>query len=174
MKKSFKITLVAAFAIFSLFSCGKKDSKDIETVATPTTEEPYEESPIETPVATNDLQIESNDQMQYSVTELRAPAGKITLTLKHVGKMEKIAMGHNLVILKPGTDISDFTLKAVDAKDTDYIPASEKAKVIAHTKIIGGGESDVIEFTIDEPGTYDFICSFPGHVSMMKGKLIVE
>ena len=95
MKKSFKITLVAAFAIFSLFSCGKKDSKDIETVATPTTEETYEENPIETPVATNDLQIESNDQMQYSVTELRAPAGKITLTLKHVCKIEKIAMGHN-------------------------------------------------------------------------------
>ncbi|HJR99464.1 MAG TPA: azurin [Flavobacterium sp.] len=174
MKKSFKITLVSAFAIFSLFSCGKKKSTDIEPVATPSIEEPYKENPIATPVATNDLLIESNDQMQYSVTELRAPAGKITLTLKHVGKMEKIAMGHNLVILKPGTDISDFTLKAVDAKDTDYIPVSEKAKVIAHTKIIGGGESDVIEFTINEPGTYDFICSFPGHVSMMKGKLIVE
>lgn len=73
MKKSFKITIaVAIFAIFSLFSCGKKDSKEIEPVATPTTEEPYEEHPIETPVATNDLHIESNDQMQYSVNELRA------------------------------------------------------------------------------------------------------
>lgn len=174
MKTSFKITVLAIFTIFSLFSCGKKEAKDIAPAETTATEQPYEEHPVETPAATNDLHIESNDQMQYSLHELRAPAGKITLTLKHVGKMEKTVMGHNLVILTPGTDISDFTQKAVDAKDTDYIPASEKAKVIAHTKIIGGGESDTIEFTIDEKGTYDFICSFPGHVSIMKGKLIVE
>ena len=174
MKKSIKITFLTIFSIFTLFSCGNKDAKNQEPVEAPQTEEPYEEHEIKAPVATNDLHIESNDQMQYSVNELRAPAGKITLTLKHVGKMEKTVMGHNLVILKPGTDVSDFTLKAVDAKSTDYIPASEKSKVIAHTKIIGGGESDTIEFTIDEKGTYDFICSFPGHVAMMKGKLIVE
>ena len=174
MKKSIKITFLTIFSIFTLFSCANKDTKNQEPVEAPQTEEPYEEHEIKAPVATNDLHIESNDQMQYSVNELRAPAGKITLTLKHVGKMEKTVMGHNLVILKPGTDVSDFTLKAVDAKSTDYIPASEKSKVIAHTKIIGGGESDTIEFTIDEKGTYDFICSFPGHVAMMKGKLIVE
>ncbi|HBX64839.1 MAG TPA: azurin, partial [Balneolaceae bacterium] len=25
-----------------------------------------------------------------------------------------------------------------------------------------------------EAGTYDFICSFPGHYALMKGKFIVE
>jgi azurin len=45
---------------------------------------------------------------------------------------------------------------------------------VAHTKLIGGGESDTINFTITEPGTYDYICSFPGHLALMKGKLIVE
>ena len=83
-------------------------------------------------------------------------------------------MGHNLVILKPGTDIAAFVQKAAEAKATDYIPESEKGSIIAHTKVIGGGESDTIEFTIAEKGTYDFICSFPGHYAVMKGKLIVE
>ena len=82
-------------------------------------------------------------------------------------------MGHNLVILKPGTDITDFSIKSADAKATEFIPESEKSKVIAHTKLLGGGESDTIEFTL-EKGTYDYICSFPGHSSIMKGKLIVE
>lgn len=173
MKITFRISVLALATAFILYSCGGKENKTTEPVETPATEE-YSEHEIPETVATDNLFIESNDQMQYTVSELKAPAGKITLTLKHIGKMEKAVMGHNLVILKPGTDVADFALKAVDAKDTEYIPASEKANVIAHTKIIGGGESDTIEFTIDEKGTYDFICSFPGHVSMMKGKLIVE
>jgi azurin len=40
--------------------------------------------------------------------------------------------------------------------------------------MIGGGESTVIEFVAPEAGTYTYICSFPGHYAMMKGKLIVE
>ncbi len=170
--KKFKITALSALAAFAMFSCG--DKKQAEQPA----EEPivYEESADVAPgteAASATLTIESNDQMQFNKNELKALAGTVSLTLKHVGKMEKSVMGHNLVILKPGTDLADFSLKAVDAKDSEYIPSSEKDKVIAHTKLIGGGESDTIEFTI-EKGTYDFICSFPGHSSIMKGKLIVE
>lgn len=172
MKHSFKILIL--FTIFTLFACGKKEIKDTEATTTPKTGQQYEENPIDSPMAANDFTIESNDQMKYSTSELKATAGKITLTLKHVGTMAKAVMGHNLVILQPETDLSDFALKAADSKNTDYIPASEKAKVIAHTKLIGGGESDTIEFTIDKKGTYDFICSFPGHAAIMKGKLIVE
>lgn len=165
---------MALAAVFIIISCGGKDHKETEAVETPVTEETYVQPGSVAETKPNELFIESTDQMQYTVSELKATTGKITLTLKHNGKMEKAVMGHNLVILKPGTDVSDFSLKAVDAKATDYIPDSEKSKVIAHTKIIGGGESDTIEFSIEEKGTYDFICSFPGHSAIMKGKLIVE
>ena len=70
--------------------------------------------------------------------------------------------------------MSSFGNKAMMAKDTDYIPAELKGSVIAHTKTLGGGESDSIEFAAPAPGTYDYICSFPGHSSLMKGKLIVQ
>lgn len=170
MKKSFQLAVIALATAFVLHSCGGKETPPVATETTV-----VEEAPIETTeTASNELHIESNDQMQYNTTELKATTGKISLMLHHTGKMEKNVMGHNLVILKPGTDIAAFATKAIDAKDTDYIPASENASIIAHTKLIGGGESDTIEFTIDEKGTYDFICSFPGHSSMMKGKLIVE
>ncbi|MGD1893724.1 MAG: plastocyanin/azurin family copper-binding protein [Cyclobacteriaceae bacterium] len=46
--------------------------------------------------------------------------------------------------------------------------------MIVHTKFIGGGESDTITFEAPSPGTYDYICSFPGHYALMQGKLIVE
>lgn len=116
--------------------------------------------------------INSNDQMRFDKSEIRVKAGeKIKLTLNHTGKLPKTAMGHNFVLLEKGVDMADFAMKAMNAKDREYIPAKG---VIAHTQLIGGGESTTIEFTAPAKGTYEFMCSFPGHYAMMKGKFIVE
>lgn len=156
-------------------SCGKKETAPTDQTETTETSTEGEAAPVTQTGEENVLVIEGNDQMQFNTNELKAVAGKpIKLTLKHVGKIPKEAMGHNLVILQEGTDQGAFALKANDAKATDYIPESEKASIIAHTKLLGGGEEDTIEFTIDKKGSYPFICSFPGHVAMMKGVLIVE
>jgi plastocyanin len=43
------------------------------------------------------------------------------------------------------------------------------------TKILNKGETDTIEFTIDEPGTYTFYCSVGNHRAQgMEGTLIVK
>ena len=98
---------------------------------------------------------------------------KVKLTLRHTGKQPVEVMGHNFVLLTQGTEIPAFGAKASAARDNGYIPEGTDA-VIVHTKMLGGGQSDTIEFEAPEPGTYDFICSFPGHYSVMKGKFIVE
>ncbi|MTH14288.1 azurin [Flavobacterium sp. LC2016-01] len=173
MNTKTKISLLILMGFLTITSCGKKETAPAEEQTETSTE--GEPAPTAAPTEENVLVIEGNDQMQYNVNELKAVAGKpIKLTLKHVGKIPKEAMGHNLVILQEGTDEAAFALKANDAKATDYIPESEKASIIAHTKLLGGGEEDTIEFTIDKKGTYKYICSFPGHVAMMKGVLIVE
>lgn len=115
--------------------------------------------------------INSDDQMKFDLSEIKVKAGeKIKLTLNHTGKLPKNAMGHNFVLLTKGTDVTTFSQAAMNAKDTEYIPAKG---VLAHTNLIGGGESTTVEFTAPAKGTYDFICSFPGHYAMMKGKFIV-
>jgi azurin len=113
--------------------------------------------------------------MTFNLKEIKVKAGQtVNLTLKHVGQMDKKVMGHNFVLLKKGTDLSAFGEAAVAAGPAnDYIP-NGGADVIAHTKLIGGGESDTISFKAPEAGTYDFICSFPGHLALMKGTFIVE
>lgn len=118
--------------------------------------------------------ITSNDIMKFSVKEIKVKAGqKVKLTLQHTGKLDKKVMGHNVVILQKGVKMSSFAQKAAASKDNDYIP-EDTNEVIAHTKIIGGGESTTIEFVAPAVGVYDFICSFPAHFAMMKGKFIVE
>lgn len=175
MNTKIKISIMILMGFFAVTSCGKKEATPAEgTTEVNETSTEGEAAPV-TATAENVLVIEGNDQMQFNTNELKAVAGKpIKLTLKHVGKIPKEAMGHNLVILQEGTDEAAFALKANEAKATDYIPESEKASIIAHTKLLGGGEEDTIEFTIDKKGTYKFICSFPGHVALMKGVLIVE
>ncbi|MEX0845327.1 MAG: azurin [Balneolaceae bacterium] len=121
-----------------------------------------------------EIVVESNDQMQFDTDEIKVKAGQtVVLTLKHVGKLPKAAMGHNWVLLTPETDINKFGAAASKFADNEYIP-EDTDQVIVHTKLLGGGQETTIEFTAPEAGTYDFICSFPGHYALMKGKFIVE
>ncbi|MEM7381126.1 MAG: plastocyanin/azurin family copper-binding protein, partial [Bacteroidota bacterium] len=73
-------------------------------------------------------------------------------------------------VAKP--NLPEFAAAAATARETEYIPESDA--VIVHTKLIGGGETTSITFDAPEAGTYDFICSFPGHYAVMQGKFIVE
>lgn len=116
----------------------------------------------------------STDQMTFTGNEIKVKSGtKVKLTLKHIGTMAKEVMGHNFVLLAKGTDIAAFNEKAMEAADNNYIPKMTK-EVIANTPLIGGGESVTIEFDAPAVGSYDFICSFPGHYAIMKGIFIVE
>lgn len=177
MKKQgiFKSLAVKTFAVFCIgfaVACGSKEEKTDQVAEDPQESFTYED---EGPAVVRDITLEGNDQMKFNASEFHVPAGEtITLKLVHTGTMAKEAMGHNFVLLAQGTDITDFALKAAEAKDNEYIPTNMTDKVLAYTKLLGGGETDTITFTIAEKGTYDFICSFPGHASMMRGKIVVE
>lgn len=121
-----------------------------------------------------DIMLHGDDKMSFDLKEIKVKQGQnVKLTLMHTGKMAKNVMGHNFVLLKQGVDMAKFAGLAAAAADHDYVPEGSE-DVIAHTKLIGGGETTVIEFPAPAPGTYDFLCSFPGHYALMKGKFIVE
>ncbi|MBS1491358.1 MAG: azurin [Bacteroidetes bacterium] len=121
------------------------------------------------------IAISAGDDMKYDRTEIKVKEGQtVKLTLTHIGKAPVATMGHNFVLLAQGVSPDNFSREAVNAKDNDYIPKGMEKDVIAHTKTIGGGETASVEFKAPSKGTYDFLCSFPGHFVMMKGKFIVE
>src|SRR5690606_14822618 len=123
----------------------------------------------------NEISLEGNDLMQFNETLFRVKAGEpVKLTVKNVGEMPKESMGHNVVILQPGTDLPAFGGEAIKAADAEYIPATFASSIVAHTKLLGPGETDEIEFTLEEAGVYLFVCSFPGHYGVMNGKIVAE
>lgn len=159
-------------ALSFMVSCGggEKKKEEKKSVKIGSTDSPKKESSN----AIN-IGLTGNDLMQFDKKEIRVKTGqKVTLTLRHTGKMELILMGHNFVLLKQGIEIPAFAIEAATAgAPKDWIPNDGK-DVIAYTKMIGGGQSTSITFTAPAAGTYDFICSFPGHSGTMKGKFIVE
>jgi len=122
----------------------------------------------------NNILITSDDYMKFDTRKITVQSGKIVkLTLKHIGQLDVQVMGHNFVLLKKKVNLIEFANKAATARDNQYIPVGSD-EVIAYTDMIGGGQETTIEFLPPEPGVYDFVCSFPGHYAMMKGKFIVE
>ena len=199
-----RILLLAGACALALSACGDKSPPPTEPAATaPAATEPapaevpapMAETPTTAPttapaaapatdakpaavVADCATQIEGNDAMQFNVSSIAVPASctDFKITLKHPGTMPVAAMGHNVVIAKA----SDMQAVAADGMGAgaanSYIKAGD-TRVIAHSKLIGGGETTSVSFPVSkikEGGPYEFFCSFPGHSMMMKGTITVE
>lgn len=121
------------------------------------------------------VEIEGNDAMQFNkpVIEVSKSCKEFTVTLKHAGKMPKQAMGHNWVLGKTA-DVQAIATDGIAAGlPQNYVKAGD-ARVVAHTKVVGGGESDSVSFSpakLAAADSYTYFCSFPGHSSLMKGTL---
>ena len=125
-----------------------------------------------------EVTITGNDAMQFDIKSFNASKGTdFKLTFKNTGKLPKIAMGHNLVILKKGISAIKFGQKVLAAGGNaiNALPESVMDDVIAHTKLLGPGETEVITFKVPmETGSYQYVCTFPGHFAMMRGVMEVE
>ena len=89
------------------------------------------------------------------------------------------ATEHNLLILAKGTPVQEVG-EAANAMATEpeaakkqYIPNDKR--ILHATKMLKQGETQTLRFTAPtEPGEYPFLCTFPGHWTIMKGILVVE
>ena len=123
--------------------------------------------------------VNADDKMKFDLTAFEVkPGQKVTVTFKNVGTTPKFSMGHNFVLLdrsvNPG-NVQAFLDKASTEASHDYVPPGAK-EVLAHTKLLGPGETDTVTFTAPfVPGEYLYLCSFPGHYSQgTKGFMTVK
>ena len=190
------LALISAAAL-ALSACG--DNKPAETPAAPpaaseahtepASEAPASETPAPAaseasaaPAATAgacETVVESDDAMNFNTKELvidKTNCKEFKVTLKHTGKMPKTAMGHNIVISKAEDTKGVLADGAAAGAAADYVKAGD-ARVIAHTKLIGGGEETSV--TVDtsklaDGGKYEFYCSFPAHSAQMLGHVTLK
>lgn len=119
--------------------------------------------------------VESTDAMQFTTKALTVPASckHFTITLKHTGKLPRNVMGHNLVLGKTA-DLSAINADGMKAGLASQYVKPGDARVIAASKLIGGGESTTLNIPVGKlkaGESYTYFCSFPGHSALMKGTL---
>lgn len=84
------------------------------------------------------------------------------LLIVEIGKLEEIGAAANAELADPAF-----------LSERHAVPSSNY--VLHHTKLLLPGESETLEF--DAPtvvGDYPFLCSYPGHWSVMHGVMVVE
>jgi azurin len=124
------------------------------------------------------VEVDSTDQMTFTTKaiEIDKSCKQFTVQLKHSGSLPKHVMGHNVVISKDA-DMQPIATDGLSAGiDKSYLKDGD-TRVIAHTKVIGAGETDSVTFDVsrlDPAEKYGFFCSFPGHIGMMKGTVTLK
>ncbi|UOP04401.1 azurin [Conchiformibius kuhniae] len=116
-----------------------------------------------------------NHSMVYDKADLTIDAGKcreFTVIVRNIGYLPKNARGHNFVISKD-TDQNGILADGVDlGAKSDFLKPGDP-RIIAHTKLAGGGEEQHVTFKTNNfrPGNnYVYFCSFLGH-HKMRGKV---
>jgi azurin len=113
--------------------------------------------------------------MKFSVAQIEAkPGEELKIVVKNSGS--RTDMSHNFVLLHKEADVEEYMQASSVDKANNYISPDLADQVIVHTKLLGAGQQDAIVFKAPtEPGTYPYLCTFPGHwLSGMRGKLIVK
>jgi azurin len=86
-------------------------------------------------------------------------------------------MQHNLVITEPGAmetvgRAADKLATASNGAEMQYVP--KVPQVLFHTALVNPGQSVTLDFTAPaNAGDYPYVCTFPGHWSIMNGVMKV-
>lgn len=114
------------------------------------------------------------EQMRYDLNKLVVEAGKPFA----IDLVNEDMMPHNLVVVTPGSRQEIATLAMtmpIDKADKQgriFVP--ENSKVLAATKMINPGKREVLMVpALEQEGTYEYVCTFPGHFTIMWGTLVV-
>ena len=104
------------------------------------------------------------DALEFDTSSLTATAGsEVVLTFSNVSAINQ----HNWVLVQTGTKDDVAAAGSVAGPANDWIPTDDD-RVLFHTKLLDPGGSEEIRFTL-ESGTYQFVCTFPGHNFTMFG-----
>ena len=111
--------------------------------------------------------------MKYDVVEVKAvPNEVIRFVLENPDTMQ-----HNLLITMPGkmSEVGvagDKMGETAAGKARQFVP--DLPSVIAAMGLVDPGKSGTLHWAVpSKPGTYPFVCTYPGHWRMMNGKVKV-
>jgi azurin len=167
-----KRALILCSAVYLIIcGCGGGDqSKKATESESTTTEKSTSESKA---VTEQTITVTGNSMadMSYDPVSFVVKSGtKIKLTLVNANTAE--GMLHNWVLVKLGSGQEVATAGIAAGPDKNYIP--DNPNILAASGLAKPKETVTLEFVAPAAGSYNYICTYPGHFPQMIGKLLVE
>ena len=115
--------------------------------------------------ATNLVIDVNGDALQFSSGSMSAPAGaEVVVTFNNSSGVNS----HNWALVEAGTKDAVSTDGLAAGQGNNWLPVGD-SRVLGATIVLGPGESGDASFTAPAAGTYQFVCTFPGHNFTMFG-----
>tara|TARA_B100001964_G_scaffold218180_1_gene258968 strand:- start:144 stop:716 length:573 start_codon:yes stop_codon:yes gene_type:complete len=112
----------------------------------------------------------NGDALQFDLSDMSADSGaEVVVNFNNSSGVNS----HNWAIVENGTKDAVSVDGTAAGPANDWLPVGD-SRVIANTAVLGPGESGSVTFTAPAAGTYQFVCTFPGHNFTMFGDFIVN
>ena len=160
-----------SIVLIAVIACGGAESAPVSMVATDVVDTPaVPDSAVADSVAKSKRarpHISTiDDTIQFDGASLQETAiYSVTVTFTNASTINQ----HNWVLVQPGTKDA-VAAAGVEAGEANSWVKPDDDRVIAHTKLLGQGESEEIKFTGQIARIYQFVCTFPGHSATMFGE----
>ncbi len=145
----------------------------VERTAEPTAAPTSTSAPVSTsePGGTVMLDIDVNgDALQFNLGSMSAQAGADVVVTFNNSSSANI---HNWALVEAGTKDAVAADGLTAGQANNWLPVNDP-RVIASTILIAPGENGQATFTAPAAGTYQFVCTFPGHATLMFGDFTVN
>ncbi len=126
----------------------------------------------ETPTQTVEIR-PAPDALAFAQTSLTLPANTV-VKLDFINQ-NNLGVQHNWVLVNGGDDVAAAVNNAAQNNaDALFVPPPGTPNALAWTPMLNVGQTGSVTFRTPPPGTYLYICTFPGHyLAGMKGTLTV-
>jgi len=123
--------------------------------------------PVDVPAGALAISTEG-DTLKFDKASLEAKAGStITVVFQNASTINQ----HNWVLVQSGTKDEVAAAGTEAGAEAHWIPRSDD-RVLAKSGLLEPGGTQGVRFTVPAAGTYQFVCTFPGHNFTMFGDFV--
>jgi plastocyanin len=125
-----------------------------------------EPGPRQAPPDTTIVVRANSSTLEFDPPAIAAKAGaRVRLRFVNSGTLP-----HNFVLVKDEDDI-DALAAAASKAGGDYVPLTQKEKMIAYSTLASPGQTVELVFVVPPAGEYTYVCLLSGHSTSMLGTL---
>ena len=109
------------------------------------------------------------DALKFDLDTLTAKAGsRVMVTFDNASSVSE----HNWLLVQPGTSDSVAVAGIAAGAENSYVPPGDE-RVLAYIPLLDPETTGEVQFVAPAAGTYEFVCTVPGHQFTMLGDFIV-